>query len=170
MESIANGPGGKMRVSRRTMLGLMLSASGAALLAACTPQAPARNRRPHRPSRPSRRSLPRPPSPAEAAKPAAPAATTAPAAPAAAAKPTEAAEARGGRQTGRGCQAGQAAKPGETPKAGGTLRWGMVGDIVTTDAVLWSPAANETCGQVCDTLFTYDDALKPIPASPRAGT
>src|SRR6266851_4502951 len=49
------------------------------------------------------------------------------------------------------------------PKSGGTLRWGMVGDIVTTDAVLWSPAANETTGAICDTLVTYDDNLKPVP-------
>ena len=41
MESMTSGPDGRVRVSRRTLLGLMLSASGAALLAACTPQAPA---------------------------------------------------------------------------------------------------------------------------------
>jgi hypothetical protein len=37
-------------------------------------------------------------------------------------------------------------------KRGGTLRWGQVGDIVTTDAVQSSPAANETIGAVCDEL------------------
>src|SRR6185369_2243029 len=93
-----------------------------------------------------------------------PAATTAPAAaakPAEAAKPTEAAKPAAAATTAPAPAA--AAKPGETPKSGGTLRWGMVGDIVTTDAVLWSPAANETNGIVCDTLVTYDDTLKPLP-------
>src|SRR5205823_2905257 len=80
------------------------------------------------------------PKPAETAKPAAPEAKPA----AAETKPAA------------------AAKPEGQPKSGGTLRWGMVGDIVTTDAVLWSPAANETCGQVCDTLVTYDDSLNPV--------
>jgi len=56
-----------------------------------------------------------------------------------------------------------AAKPAGEPKRGGTLRWGQVGDIVTTDSVLWSPAADETTGEVCDTLVTYDDQLNPVP-------
>ena len=155
MESMTSGPDGRVRVSRRTLLGLMLSASGAALLAACTPQAPAQPTaapaRPADPAKPAEAAKP-----VEAPKPAAPAATAAPAAaapakPAEAPKPAEAAK-----------PAGQVAKPGETPKSGGTLRWGMVGDIVTTDGVLWSPAANETTGQTCDTLVTYDDALKPV--------
>src|SRR4051794_38474492 len=42
-----------------------------------------------------------------------------------------------------------ASKTGETPKRGGVLRWGQVGDIVTTDAVLSSPASNETTGNIC---------------------
>ena len=103
--------------------------------------------------------------------------------PAEAAKPTEAAKPAGaGRASGDGspgrcreaCR-GQPSRGGQRPaepassptrppspkprrrKTGGTLRWGQVGDIVTTDAVLWSPAANETCGAVCDALVTYDD-------------
>jgi peptide/nickel transport system substrate-binding protein len=123
MDSMTSGPGGKTRVSRRTLLGLMLSTSGAALLAACAPQAPS--------------------APAALA-------TSAPAKPAES-KPAETAK-----------PAAAATKPAETPKSGGTLRWGMVGDIVTTDGVLWSPAANETTGQTCDTLVTYDDNLNPI--------
>jgi peptide/nickel transport system substrate-binding protein len=127
------------------MLGLVLTASGSALLAACAPQPP---------SAPATTApaTSAPAKPAESkpaeTKPAAPAAATAPAA--APAKPTEAPK------------PAAAAKPAEAPKPGGTLRWGMVGDIVTTDAVLWSPAANETCGQVCDTLVTYDDKLNPV--------
>jgi peptide/nickel transport system substrate-binding protein len=154
MDAATMGPRRGQRVSRRTMLSLTLTASGAALLAACAPQAPA----------PAPTSAPAKPAeaakPTEAAKPAAPAATTAPAAPAAAAPAATTAPAAAAKPT----EAPKpAAKPAETPKPGGTLRWGMVGDIVTTDAVLWSPAANETCGAVCDALVSYDDTLKPIP-------
>src|ERR671926_32605 len=85
------------RLTRRRALAILLSATGASLLAACGPAAPA------------------------------------------------------------------AAKPGETPKRGGSLRWGQVGDIVTTDAVLSSPASNETTGAVCDELIAYSDDLKPLP-------
>jgi peptide/nickel transport system substrate-binding protein len=56
-----------------------------------------------------------------------------------------------------------ASKTGETPKRGGALRWGQVGDIVTTDAVLSSPASNETTGSICDELIAYSDDLKPQP-------
>jgi peptide/nickel transport system substrate-binding protein len=59
--------------------------------------------------------------------------------------------------------AAPAAAGGETPKRGGALRWGQVGDIVTTDAVLSSPASNETTGEVCDELIAYSDDLKPLP-------
>jgi peptide/nickel transport system substrate-binding protein len=55
------------------------------------------------------------------------------------------------------------AKPEGTIKTGGTLRWGQVGDIPTTDAIYWSPPTDETIGQVCDCLVTYDDNLNPIP-------
>ncbi len=43
------------------------------------------------------------------------------------------------------------------------MRWGQVGDIVTTDAVLWSPASNETTGEIAEALVTYDDNLQPVP-------
>lgn len=84
------------------------------------------------------------------AAPSAPAAATAP--PAAAAKPGSATD-----------TVSAPATPGaEQVKRGGTLRWGQVGDIVTTDAVLSSPASNETTGEVCDVLVTYDDKLNPV--------
>jgi peptide/nickel transport system substrate-binding protein len=111
----------------------MLSATGASLLASCSPAAT--------------------PSAAPASQSAGQA-TTAPAvvgtAPAAggAPVPTPAAAATPG---------------GEAPKRGGSLRWGQVGDIVTTDAVLSSPASNETTGEVCDELIAYSDDLKPQP-------
>src|SRR5262245_6040650 len=31
-------------------------------------------------------------------------------------------------------------------KTGGTLRWGQVGDLVTIDAIYWSPVSNNTLG------------------------
>jgi peptide/nickel transport system substrate-binding protein len=120
------------RLTRRRVLGLLLSTMGGSLLAACSPGVA-------------------PVGPNSAAKPA----TTAPAlagtAPAggSANVPTPAAPA--------------ASKPSETPKRGGSLRWGQVGDIVTTDAVLSSPASNETTGEVCDELIAYSDDLKPLP-------
>ena len=78
-----------------------------------------------------------------------------PAPPAAAAKPAAAATVGA---------TGTAAQPAaEQIKKGGILRWGQVGDIVTSDAVLWSPASDETTGEVCDTLVTYDDNLNPLP-------
>src|SRR5205807_4061577 len=84
---------------------------------------------------------PPPPAPTAAAKPAA---TTA-AAPAPAA--TVAAPA--------------AAKP--QIKTGGTLRWGQVGDLVTIDAIFWSPVSNNTLGQVNEMLIDYDDDLTIMP-------
>jgi peptide/nickel transport system substrate-binding protein len=48
-------------------------------------------------------------------------------------------------------------------KKGGTLRWGQVGDLVTMDAIMWSPVANNTLGQVNEMLIDYDDDLKVMP-------
>ena len=60
-----------------------------------------------------------------------------------------------------------AAKPAAATQAqikkGGTLRWGQVGDIVTTDAFQWSPTANNTTGAVNETLIGYADDLTPMP-------
>jgi len=130
-----------------------MSATGASLLAACTPTpppAPAATTAPAKPAEAAKPTeAPAAAKPTEPAKPAAPAATTAPAAaapPTAVAKPTE------------------APKPAAAePKRGGTLRWGQVGDIVTIDAVSWSPVANNTIGQVNEMLIDYDDDLKVMP-------
>jgi peptide/nickel transport system substrate-binding protein len=54
--------------------------------------------------------------------------------------------------------------PATTPvKPGGTLRIGMVGDIITLDGILWQPNNSATVGMVYDVLVTYDDALQPQP-------
>src|SRR4051794_24758454 len=112
-------------MSRRKVLGLLLSATGASLLAACSQAAPSG-------------------APTPASKPTtAPAVVGTPPPGGSANIPTPAA----------------AAASGETPKRGGSLRWGQVGDIVTTDAVLSSPASNETTGEVCDELIAYSDDL-----------
>src|SRR4051812_21564569 len=153
MESATDGasPGARIdaraaQISRRAMMSLMLSASGAALLAACGQQAPAAApAATSAPAKPAEAAKPtEAPKPAEAAKPAAPAAapTTAPAAPAApaattapaaAAKPAEAAKpaaAAGGAPSGVVTNPPFSAKP-EAGKTGGILRWGQVGDIPT---------------------------------------
>src|SRR5690348_18448715 len=116
------------RLSRRTALALLLSATGASLLAACGPAAP--------------------PAPAATAPPAA-----APTQPAAGAKPAAAVTSVSAQPT---------AQP-QSVKTGGTLRWGQVGDLVTIDAILWSPVSNNTLGQVNEMLIDYDDDLKIMP-------
>jgi peptide/nickel transport system substrate-binding protein len=122
-------PAREVTVSRRTALGLLVSATGAALLAACGPGAvPA----------------------APTAPPAAPA-TTAPA-PAAA-----------GATSATVAAAATPAPAAQQIKKGGTLRWGQVGDLVTIDAILWSPVSNNTLGQINEMLIDYDDDLKIMP-------
>jgi peptide/nickel transport system substrate-binding protein len=124
-------PTTEVMVSRRTALGLLMSATATALLAACGPGAA--------PVAPTSG-----PASTAAPKPAAPAAAGAPPAPAtvAALAPTPAAQ---------------------QIKKGGTLRWGQVGDLVTIDAIMWSPVANNTLGQVNEMLIDYDDDLKLMP-------
>jgi peptide/nickel transport system substrate-binding protein len=118
-------------VSRRTALGLLMSATATALLAACGPGAA-----PVAPtSGPASTAAPKPAAPAAAGAPTAPATVAAPA-------PTPAAQ---------------------QIKKGGTLRWGQVGDLVTIDAIMWSPVANNTLGQVNEMLIDYDDDLKLMP-------
>jgi peptide/nickel transport system substrate-binding protein len=107
-------PSTEVTMSRRAALGLLVSATGAMLLAACSP----------------------------GIAPAAPAAPTPAAAPPA---PKVAAPAA------------------QQIKTGGTLRWGQVGDLVTIDAILWSPVSNNTLGQVNEMLIDYDDDLKITP-------
>jgi peptide/nickel transport system substrate-binding protein len=119
------------RVSRRSALALLLSATGASLLAACGPAA-----------------APPASAPATAAPPAA-----APTQPAAGAKPVAAVTSVSAQPT---------AQP-QSVKTGGTLRWGQVGDLVTIDAILWSPVSNNTLGQVNEMLIDYDDDLTIMP-------
>src|SRR5439155_15823474 len=108
------------------------------LLAACGPAAPAA------PAAPAS-------GPAAAATVAKPAATTAPAGAAATTAAVAAAT------------VAAPAKPAQAIKTGGTLRWGQVGDLVTIDAILWSPVANNTLGQINEMLIEYDDDLKVVP-------
>jgi peptide/nickel transport system substrate-binding protein len=52
---------------------------------------------------------------------------------------------------------------GTQVKRGGVLRTGMVGDIVTTDGILWQPNNSATVGMTYEALITYDDEFKPRP-------
>lgn len=119
-------------ISRRRVLSLLLSATGASLVAACSSALPASS------------------NVAGGAPTAAPGVVGTPPAGASGNPPSAGAS-------------GASPATGETPKRGGTLRWGQVGDIVTTDAVLSSPASNETTGKVCDELIAYSEDLKPQP-------
>ncbi len=131
-------------LSRRSALALLLSATGAGLLAACGSGATP-------PAAPAATSPPQAPAAAPTIAPVAAAAPTI--APVAAATPAGA--------------TGVAPAPTMTPnpavKTGGILRWGQVGDLVTTDAILWSPVSNNTLGQVNEMLIEYDDDLSIMP-------
>ena len=134
-------------MSRRRALGFLVTATGAALLAACGPGAA--------PVAPT--TAPAAPTTAAAAKPtAAAAATTAPAAAGAATTPPQPAA------TVSNAPAPTAAAQAQA-KTGGTLRWGQVGDLATIDAILWSPVSNNTLGQVNEMLIDYDDDLNIMP-------
>ncbi|TME32680.1 MAG: ABC transporter substrate-binding protein, partial [Chloroflexi bacterium] len=128
--------GGKQRtlstLSRRSALAMLISATGAGLLAACGPAGA--------PSAPTSPPAAPPPPTAAAAQPAA---TTA-AVPA-------------------GATTVSTTTSQQAVKTGGTLRWGQVGDLVTIDAILWSPVSNNTLGQVNEMLIDYDDDLKLMP-------
>jgi peptide/nickel transport system substrate-binding protein len=118
------------KMTRRSALAMLLSATGASLLAACGPAvAPA----------------------APTSAPAAPAAVATQ--PAAGAKPAAAVTSISAQPT----------TPPQSVKTGGTLRWGQVGDLVTIDAILWSPTSNNTLGQVNEMLIDYDDDLTIMP-------
>src|SRR5437879_433345 len=124
--------GGKRRtlstLSRRSALAMLISATGAGLLAACGPAGA--------PSAPTSPPAAPPPPTAAAAQSAA---TTA-AVPA-------------------GATTVSTTTSQQAVKTGGTLRWGQVGDLVTIDAILWSPVSNNTLGQVNEMLIDYDDDL-----------
>jgi len=125
----------RLAFSRRAALAMLFSATGASLLAACGPGAA-------------------PPAPTSApAAPAAPAATVA-------AKPAATTAAVSGAAT---TVTTPAPATKQAIKTGGTLRWGQVGDLVTIDAIMWSPVANNTLGQVNEMLIDYDDDLKIMP-------
>ena len=128
--------GTQRTLSRRAALALLVSATGASLLAACGPGAA-----PPAPTSPPAA----PPKPAAATAPPKPVTLTAavPAGAATVSTPAPAAQ--------------------QAIKTGGTLRWGQVGDLVTIDAILWSPVSNNTLGQVNEMLIEYDDDLKIIP-------
>ncbi len=134
-------------ISRRSALALLLSATGAGLLAACGPGAAP------------------PPAPAATTPPqaAAPAATSAPAAAAPAAAKPAAPVVAATPSGATGISPAPTLTPNPAAKTGGTLRWGQVGDLVTTDAILWSPVSNNTLGQVNEMLIEYDDDLSIQP-------
>jgi peptide/nickel transport system substrate-binding protein len=121
-------------LSRRSALALLVSATGASLLAACGPGAA--------PPAPTSAPAAPPPPPTAAAKPV-PVTAAVPAAAPTVTTPAPAAQ--------------------QAIKKGGTLRWGQVGDLVTIDAILWSPVSNNTLGQVNEMLIDYDDDLKIMP-------
>jgi peptide/nickel transport system substrate-binding protein len=123
----------RFNVSRRSALTMLVSATGASLLAACG---------------------------SGAAPPAATAPTTAAAtsAPQAQGKPVAVTAA-----VPAGAATASTPAPAQAIKTGGTLRWGQVGDLVTIDAILWSPVSNNTLGQVNEMLIEYDDDLKIVP-------
>jgi peptide/nickel transport system substrate-binding protein len=131
--------GGPTRLSRRAALALVVSATGAGLLAACGPAA----------------------APAPTSAPAPAAATSGAQAPPAGGQPAAP------KPAATSASVATVAAPAPTAqtaiKSGGTLRWGQVGDLVTIDAIFWSPVSNNTLGQVNEMLIDYDDDLKIMP-------
>jgi peptide/nickel transport system substrate-binding protein len=126
----------KIRLSRRGAINMLLAASGAGLLAACTgvPQS------------------------------AAPATTKPVATQASAASGATAAQATTTSPTAQptGIATTQAAtKPAAQPKSGGTLRVGMVGDIARIDGHLLS--TGNVSWAPFDRLIEYDESSKPNP-------
>jgi peptide/nickel transport system substrate-binding protein len=130
-------------LSRRSALALLISAAGAGLLAACGPSAVP-------PAPPAATTPPQQPA---AAPTTAPAAAAKPAATSVAATPVGA----------TGVAPAPTATANPAVKTGGMLRWGQVGNLTTTDAVSWSPVANNTLGQVNEMLIEYDDDLSIVP-------
>lgn len=126
---------GKRRTRRQTLLLFVGGGAASVLAAACSPIAP---------SNPT----------AAAAKPAltaAPSATSAAPAPASAGQPAPAASP-------------VAAANAPTPRAGGTLQYGRVADIGSTDGHDTGQANFVLLSQVYDTLTAYDAKLTPQPA------
>src|SRR5690242_1303242 len=59
--------------------------------------------------------------------------------------------------------AGSAATPAAQPKTGGTLRFGLSGDLTSLDPHVIVPGGFDTLWQVYDRLTAYDDKLQPQP-------
>jgi peptide/nickel transport system substrate-binding protein len=139
-------------LSRRSALALLISATGAGLLAACGPSAVP-------PAPPAATTPPQPAAAPTTAAAAGAAPTTAAAAAAKPAATTVAATPVGAT----GVAPAPTATANPAVKTGGTLRWGQVGDLTTIDAISWSPVANNTLGQVNEMLIEYDDDLSIVP-------
>ena len=58
---------------------------------------------------------------------------------------------------------GSAATPAAQPKTGGTLRFGLSGDLTSLDPHVIVPGGFDTLWQVYDRLTAYDDKLQPQP-------
>lgn len=131
------------RVSRRIAIEYILGISGAALLAACSPAAAPVGSAPQPAATSAATSNPAAAGTASGSAPTVAVAATPP--------PTASASTAAPAATG-------------TPiKTGGTLRTGMVGDILTTDGILWSPNNSATVGMCYDALITYNDNLQSQP-------
>jgi peptide/nickel transport system substrate-binding protein len=136
-----------MMLERRGALRLLLSATGVALLAACTGAPP--------PATP----VPAPTTPPAAAPTAAP--TSPPPAPTAAA--TSRVAAAPATQVVQPTAAAAANATGQ-PRIDGSLRLGMVGDVSTLDGHNTTPNQFDTTWSVFDRLISYDTNLQPQPA------
>jgi peptide/nickel transport system substrate-binding protein len=129
---------GQGRLSRRTVLAMLLSAGGASLLAACQAAAPTTNQ-------------PAPTAGVASAGQTAPAPTSANA-PAATNTPAAAQS-----------QAQPAASATQLPRSGGILRAGTVGDYVTLDGHYYTPKNGLATWIIYDTMTRYDDNLQVQP-------
>ena len=70
----------------------------------------------------------------------------------------------GGPHSGRGCPTTQAAPtPAAAPRSGGTLRVGILGDIVSLDPHQLTPPIPDVTFSVWDRLLEYDPKLTPLP-------
>jgi peptide/nickel transport system substrate-binding protein len=152
-------PTAASRMSRRIAIERILRISGTALLAACAPTAAPATPKPTVASAP-------PPAATAAAgattETAAARAATAPA-PTVSVGATPPTVSVGATPPAASARPATPAATGTAVKSGGTLRTGMVGDIITTDGILWQPNNSATVGMCYDTLVTYDDNLQPQP-------
>ena len=132
-----------------------------ALLAACTPGAPAPAAAPTKPAAPAPAATTAPPTASTAAPPTVAGPT--PTGGAAAASAPQAAPTVAVRTIGKTVPPNQSAPVEGTPRPGGTLRVRMVGDLVSLDGHQPSPTSAATIHQVYDRLTEYDSKLVPQP-------